>query len=757
MMRGLLPTWLRASAEPKPPTDSLAMTAPVEITAAAADAPAGSLPTFTIAAYDGAPMFLPGFFDPVIIELKGAKARKVVKILREHDRNRIVGHATTVRIDAAGIHVEGVISGTGEDAAEIVANSKNNFPWEASVGATGDRMEYLAAGKTAEVNGRSITGPMWIARKSTLAEVSFVTIGAAEKTAVAVAATGKADDDMNFEQWLRAKGFDPATLTEQQKASLKASFDLEIRASAGNPAAPASNPPQQTAPAAPAPAPGAPAPVQASGAPAPLQAAGSAAPPAGNTGDIIATINAAHVRIHEINTLCASAGNPTMDVNGQQVSIAAHAIANNWTRDQAELAVLRATRPQAPAGVPAIHARNGQTMRLSAAAIEASLCLTAGIDREFLEASFEEEVLEAADAPRNGLRGMGIQQLMHMVLAANGEHVMPGARINNDLIRATFRVDPLLSGTARGASLEASGFSSISLSGILSNVANKAILERFQALQSVVADIAFETDTNDFKEFTRYRLDGQGTFSEVGADGELKHIELKESSYANRLKTHGGMIALTRQMIMNDDLGAFLQIPQIFAELALHAREQMVFTLLLGNAGTFFGTGNGNYQEGAGTVLSIASLNAALILFRNLKNKGGKFIMISPDRLLVPPALEATANDIFTATGLYGSTTADAGKPDRNPHTGKYRPVISPYLGTSGGLSGSSDTAWYLLAPPGSGRATVQVGYLRGQRTPVVESAETDFNTLGMQWRSFWDFGGALFEPKSGVKSKGAA
>ena len=45
----------------------------------------------------------------------------------------------------------------------------------------------------------------------------------------------------------------------------------------------------------------------------------------------------------------------------------------------------------------------------------------------------------------------------------------------------------------------------------------------------------------------------------------------------------------------------------------------------------------------------------------------------------------------------------------------------------------------------------------RGQESPTIETAEADFNVLGVQMRGYHDFGIALQDPKGGVKSKGEA
>ncbi|MFO0260645.1 MAG: hypothetical protein ACK53V_03380, partial [Planctomycetota bacterium] len=82
------------------------------------------------------------------------------------------------------------------------------------------------------------------------------------------------------------------------------------------------------------------------------------------------------------------------------------------------------------------------------------------------------------------------------------------------------------------------------------------------------------------------------------------------------------------------------------------------------------------------------------------------------------------------------------------------RPEVSAYLGNT--ALGGSSTAWYLLANP-SDLATMQVVFLNGQETPVIEEAEADFDTLGIAMRGYFDFGVAKQEWRAGVMSKGAA
>jgi hypothetical protein len=70
-----------------------------------------------------------------------------------------------------------------------------------------------------------------------------------------------------------------------------------------------------------------------------------------------------------------------------------------------------------------------------------------------------------------------------------------------------------------------------------------------------------------------------------------------------------------------------------------------------------------------------------------------------------------------------------------------------------GNLIGSGSAApWYVLCDP-MDLAFIQVVFLNGRQQPVIESAESDFNQLGVQFRGYFDFGVAQVEPKAAVKS----
>lgn len=170
-----------------------------------------ALRKFSMTAYTGGAMRLGGWPFPVVVDLEGMRVtRKSRPILKDHNRASIVGHTDDININDSRLEVAGVISGVGSTAEEVIATSENGFPWQASLGASADKVVFIPEGRSAQANGREFAGPVYIARKSTLGEVSFVALGADDDTEARIAAglitgeesienSGDEDDDSEIE------------------------------------------------------------------------------------------------------------------------------------------------------------------------------------------------------------------------------------------------------------------------------------------------------------------------------------------------------------------------------------------------------------------------------------------------------------------------------------------------------------------------------------------------------------------------------
>ncbi|NLE57924.1 MAG: hypothetical protein GX616_06155, partial [Planctomycetes bacterium] len=424
-------------------------------------------------------------------------------------------------------------------------------------------------------------------------------------------------------------------------------------------------------------------------------------------------------RLASIHKICA----------GRFSEIEEKAIAEGWSTDKCELEVMRASRPKAPAVHAVDNALEGQIL-------EAACMLTAKLANA--EQLFDEKTLDAANRRFRG--GIGLQELLLEAAWANG-YSGRNFRDSRSVLRFAF-----------GPNLQA-GFSTIDIGGILSNVSNKFLLEGFFSVERTWRNITSVRNVSDFKTVTSYRLIGKDQYEKVAPGGELKHGTLGEESYSNKADTYGLLLSIDRRDIINDDLGAITTVPRKLGRGSGLKINDVFWTAFLNNA-NFFKTANANYIEGADTVLGIDGLTKAEVAFLNQVDSDGKPIGIMPVILLVPTALSALATTLYKSLEIR-DTTASTKYPVANPHAGKFRVEVSRYLANAQ-YTGYSDKAWYLLADPND-LPVIEMAFLNGQESPTIETAEADFNVLGIQMRGYHDFGVALQEPRGGVKAKGQA
>ncbi|WP_417848815.1 hypothetical protein [Thalassoglobus sp.] len=690
---------------------------------AAADENAGDnaekeLRRFSMTAYTGGKLLLAGFAFPVIVDLSGLKvSAKSRPILRDHDASRIVGHTETLEVNAGSIKLAGVISGANDHAREVTASGDNGFPWQSSIGAIAQRIVFVDQGESVEVNGRKFSGPVYVARQSTLREVSFVALGADDQTIAQLIARHSQPSSsqieaqpMEFEAWVEAQGFDPNALTDQQSQSLRAMWsqssnqaDTESNDNATSPASNGTNADEAQ--------------VSASAA---TETATAQLPP-NLAGQLRAQWVAEHRRIMKITEICA----------GEFPEIQTQAVEEGWDATQTELAVLRASRPKAPP----IHASRGVA---SARVLEAAVWLSAKIPEQECLRKFGEQTLDAADP----IRAIKLRELVAECARLEGHDV------------------PRVFGEGR-ATIDA-GFATVSLPGILESVMNRTMLAAYEATPIAALQLCAIGSVSDFKEVTRYRLLGTGGFEKVSPSGELKAGALSEQAFKNRAETFGQYLMLTRNDIINDDLEAFLELPKQMGRSGAESIDDLFFSLFLSNPDNFFSGPNNNYLAGASTAFGPDSLTVAKTQFRKQKaGPGGKAknqkpINVRPKYLVVPVEIETDAELLMGSAQLMIDASGTATKiPVDNPHRNKYEVVSMPHL-SDAVYSGASAKAWYLFADPALVPA-FEIVFLNGRRTPVIERVDAAPNSLGMGFRSYIDFGVREQDPRGAVKVKGEA
>ena len=420
--------------------------------------------------------------------------------------------------------------------------------------------------------------------------------------------------------------------------------------------------------------------------------------------------------------------------NGEFADIEAQAIAEGWDKNQVNEAVLAAFRKKQPVADVNITIKKDKSM--NAKHIEAALSLRAGIDGDSLAKSMGEETVEAAakdaDMPLAGI----LAECMKL------EGMSVPRSFDNAAIKAAF--------------------STVSLPGILSNVAQKKLLQAYQAQPIIATKLCTTADLSDFKENQRYRLTDIGDLKPVGADGEIKDGGVAEEAAVNQLDTYAKKFCLTRKMIINDDLGAFLKVPTAMGNRAARLVDQLFFKRLMANptmtdGKALFCAPHKNQLTGANSALSADSLKKAIQLFLNQTDRDGQPINVEPSILLVPTALKFLAQELTQGRALIMSGGAEnTVRPAINVLADEGLSVVSsPYLSNSK-YDGASDASWYLFGKPGT-VDTFEIGYLKGKRTPTVERGDLDFNVLGIWFRVFFDVGIREQDHRGMVRAVGAA
>lgn len=237
--------------------------------------------------------------------------------------------------------------------------------------------------------------------------------------------------------------------------------------------------------------------------------------------------------------------------------------------------------------------------------------------------------------------------------------------------------------------------STYSLPMALGDAANKVLFEAYTESPATWRAFAAVKSTNDFKDHTGVRPSDTGDLTQLPPGGEIKHGGIKEATYKYSVDTFAKILSIDRRDIINDDLTMFDDTARSLGRAAMRSLSDLVYTVLLANAGSFFSTGHGNYDEGAPTALASASLATGIAKMMAQRDDEYRDLDIRARTLLVPPELQQTAkellqsdyiqrasNDLPTGNALKNSVSLEVeprlststGSPARAPKRGTYSP-----------------------------------------------------------------------------------
>lgn len=668
-------------------------------------------PKFEVLAYTGG--ILPGALrgsdgsrEDVVIDLSGVEHGKSLIANLDHDETKRVGHVTDVQNDGKQLVMAGVASASTPSRDEVVASAADGFTWQASLEGPPKKLEFVRAGHKAQANGREFTGPVIIARKSKIKGFAFVSHGADDDTTVTIAASAASTKEKTMKaecsKWIEGLGLIVADLSEDQLVNLEADFEGR---------------------------------------------AGKRKATTIKASDPFAERKQEAQRRIEIRAVA----DKFIDLRGGDEIALDELESIEKMHDhaiEAKMSVQDFRNEMYESSVPAGHTvrppRRGQEFNNKV--VEAAICMAGRLEGH--EKRFDDQTLQAAhDNFRNGI---GLKQLFLLGAESNGYRGNYSGDVTTEVHNAAFG---LLPGSRH---IQAnSGFSTLILPTIISNTANLFLREGWNAIDLTPLRIAAIRNVRNFQTHTTASLTGDLQYEKVGATGELVHGTLGEVTYTNKADTYAKMLTISRQDIINDDLGALTAVPRRLGRGAALKLNDIFWTEFLALVGaSFFASGNSNINTGVAD-MTVGGLDATETIFMNQTDPDGKPLGVMPRILLVPTALKNKAITLMESEkATYGATYATA-QGDGNPFRARFNVESSPYISNSS-YTGYTSTAWWMLASP-SEVPVIEIAALNGRVEPTVETADAEFNVLGVSMRGYSDIGVKRQEYRGGVHADGGS
>ncbi|WP_042886360.1 ClpP-like prohead protease/major capsid protein fusion protein [Cupriavidus necator] len=288
---------------------------------------------------------------------------------------------------------------------------------------------------------------------------------------------------------------------------------------------------------------------------------------------------------------------------------------------------------------------------------------------------------------------------------------------------------------------------------LLENTMHKTLQQAYALAPDTWSRFCSIGSVSDFRAHPRYRVGSLGNLDVLNELGEFKNKTIPDGEKASiTAGTRGNIINLSRQMIINDDLGAFIGLASMLGRAAKRTIEAAVYARLAENSGAgptledglaLFHASHGNIA-GTAAAPAVASFEAGRVQMAQQKDvSGNDYLDLRPAIWLGPIGIGGTAR--VTNDAQYDPDTANKlQKP--NLVRGLVRDIVdTPRL---------SGTAWYFFADPAEAPA-LEVAFLDGAQDPYLE-LQNGFDVDGARYKVRIDFGVAGIDYRGAHKNPGA-
>lgn len=281
---------------------------------------------------------------------------------------------------------------------------------------------------------------------------------------------------------------------------------------------------------------------------------------------------------------------------------------------------------------------------------------------------------------------------------------------------------------------------------IMEQTGQRILLERYGAAPPTFQTIARRRNLRDFRPTNLLRVGDFPTLLPYLEDGEIKAGTIGEGKESVQLGSFGRRLNLTRQALVNDDIGAFDEVFGSIGTMIAQFENAFFYAVKAQNGGlgpklsdgkTVFHADHGNLA-GAGAYLDVAPIGAGRAAIRKQKNLNGQVMNLAPRFMLVGADLETRAEQVTSP--LQPQQAANV-----NPFSGRLTVV------TEGSIDG---LGYELYADPAQAAVWV-FGSLADAPAPRLMTRES-WSTDGMQFRVTYDFYADAIDYRGAYRNPGA-
>lgn len=287
---------------------------------------------------------------------------------------------------------------------------------------------------------------------------------------------------------------------------------------------------------------------------------------------------------------------------------------------------------------------------------------------------------------------------------------------------------------------------------LLENTMHKTLQQAYALQPDTWSRFCRTGSVSDFRAHPRYRVGSLGNLDTINELGEYQNKAIPDGEKSTiTATTKGNIINVSRQMIVNDDLGAFTNLAAMLGRAAKRTVEADVYAQLALNSGmgptmsdskALFHTDHDNITADGAMSVTIIDGGRSLMASQ-MDISGNDYLDLRPAVLLCPVASGGNARVINAAE--YDPDTAN--KLQRpNMVRGLFRDVVdTPRL---------SGTRFYMFADPNEA-PVFEVAFLDGVQEPYLE-LQDGFDVDGGRYKVRLDYGVGAIDFRGATTSKGA-